>query len=107
MSEPPERKPIYRCRRIDPAHVDLLENEEETIRDTVKSAIQSGVLQVYSVYRFDDHTQTFAVYHPTKHALILLYEGETITTKDIPSMHIGLKWWIQEPDIWKEHIISN
>lgn len=99
-----ERKPIYRCSRIDPANVDLLENEEETIRSEVKLAIQSGELQVYSVYRFDNQTTTFVVYHPTKHALILFYEGETIAASEIPSMYLGLKWWTQEPQIWQEHV---
>lgn len=103
MSE--ERTPVYRCRQINPTNIALLEEGEETIRDEVKLAIQSGVLQVYSIYRYDNQTTTFAAYHPTKHALILFYQGETITASDIPSMYLGLKWWTQEPEIWLQHVV--
>lgn len=100
FTQPPERKPLYRCRRI--THVEMDESATDIL-----SALQSGELQAYTIYRYDNGTTTNAVYHPTRHLLMLFHDERTEAAKDIPSMYLGLKWWIQEPEIWKEHIVSN
>lgn len=99
MSEE-ERKSVYRCRRIDPAHVEMDASDTDIL-----SAIQSGELQAYAIYRYDNGTTTQAIYHPTRHLLMLFHDDRTEGAKDIPSMYLGLKWWIQEPEIWKQHVV--
>ena len=106
MSEPLERKPVYRCRRIDPVQVDIEDGDEST-KAFVLSLLHLGEVQAYSVYRYDNQTTTSVFYHPTKRLLIVFYDGTMEGASEIPSMYQGLKWWIQEPEIWKEHLVSN
>lgn len=101
MSE--ERKPICRCRQIDPTQIDLEEGDEATSA-YILSLLHLGDLQAYDVYRYDNQTTCSAFYHPTKHALMLFHNGTTECASEIPSMFQGLKWWIQEPDIWQQHV---
>ena len=102
MSE--ERKPLYRCKRLDLAQIDLKQGDESD-RAYILSLLHLGELQAFSVYRFDDESTSCVFYHPTKHRLIVFYNGMLEAASEINDMFQGLRWWIQEPDVWKKHIM--
>jgi hypothetical protein len=102
MSE--ERKPLCKCRQIDPAQVELEEGDEAT-RAYILSLLHLGELQAFSIYRYDNKSMSSVFYHPTRQILIVFYNGTTQGACEIPSMFQGLKWWIQEPEIWQQHVM--
>jgi hypothetical protein len=102
MSE--ERKPLCKCRRVNPVQVDL-NQADEVDRAYILSLLHLGELQAYSIYRFDDQSTSMAFYHPKKHRLILFHNNEMEGASEIDDMFQGLRWWIMEPEIWQQHVM--
>lgn len=105
MNESPERKPICRCRRINPADIGIEEGDEAT-KAFILSLLHFDELQAYSVYRFDTKSTATAFYHPIKQALVIFHNSAIEKAIEIADLFQGLKWWIQEPEIWQEHVVE-
>jgi hypothetical protein len=92
-------------RWLSPQQVSFAPNVERREAHGVKEAIACGRLQVYVVRRHDwPDVQIIAGYFPEMHALYLLYGETTEWARDIPSLSLGLAWWVEQPETWRKHL---
>jgi|SRR5882724_2879560 len=100
-----EKKPLCTCTRIGADQMAFTPEVEAMIGEMFRRAVERDRLQAYRLVKLDDPEQTrWAFYAPNDHTLVLFEDGRTQWAKDIPSMAQFLRWWLFEPETWKEHL---
>jgi hypothetical protein len=102
MNNEEERQLLCRCRPIPLTEIVWPEGFED-----MRAKMHPEVFQAYRIERADQSGQVYyAFYQPTAHVLLLAGNDGVVGAADIPSMYQGLRWWIQEPDVWNTHLIK-
>jgi hypothetical protein len=93
------------ARRLSQKQISFAPSSSSEAVDGLGEAIACGLLHVYLVRRHDwQEIRILAAYFPEKHALYLLYNGRSETARNIPDLGLGLFWWVERPEIWREHV---
>jgi hypothetical protein len=95
------------CSRLLLENVFLSSEIPDGARKDLEQALERDEMRVYMIARSDwPQTQVVAIYRPNHHTLVLLYKQMVERARDIPSLHLGLHWWMRQPQIWREHVLG-